>query len=180
MEITGSGGSSYAQVTEKLKAKAQDKGRQLSGQRMPTVLAIASDHAFASLLMSNLAAEYLMTSAPQIKVPFGGGGQSYITHDFKHSAFRRNTGLVSASGAPIIKPTLQSISAILLVAIYKWELRFVGLLHPDAANPFDPACLPMIPFVKLIGLYTHTESLTEWVQADQWHGEAIFPHRQIR
>jgi hypothetical protein len=103
MEITGSGGSSYAQITEKLKAKAQDKGRQLSGQGMPTVLAIASDHAFASLLMSNLAAEYLMTSAPQIKVPFGGGGQSYITYDFKHSAFRRNTGLVSASGAPIIK-----------------------------------------------------------------------------
>jgi hypothetical protein len=72
-DITAAGGGAFALITEKLKAKAQSKAKQLSGQSLPTVLAIASDHAFASLLMDSLAAEYLMTSAPQINVPIGGG-----------------------------------------------------------------------------------------------------------
>jgi hypothetical protein len=60
-EITGPGGGPFALITEKLKAKAQSKAAQLAGHDMPTVLAIASDHAFASILMDTLAAEYLMT-----------------------------------------------------------------------------------------------------------------------
>ena len=60
VEITGSGGRAFALITEKLKAKAQTKAAQLANHGMPTVLAITSDHAFASILMDNLAADYLM------------------------------------------------------------------------------------------------------------------------
>lgn len=178
-EITGPGTSAFALITEKLKAKAQSKAAQLAGHGMPTVLAITSDHAFASSLMDKLAAEYLMTSAPQINVPIGGG-PSYMSTNLKDSVFQRSTGLLDASEVPIIKPALQSIGAILLVALDHREMRIVGLLHPKAANPFDPQWLPMIPFVKFAGLFSHTNIATEWVQADKWHREASIPHWHIR
>jgi hypothetical protein len=115
-----------------VKAKAQSKALQLAGHGVPTVLVIASDHAFAGLLMDDLAAEYLTTSAPQLNVPIGDRTSSYITHDFKNSVFQRNTGLVWASGAPIVKPALRSISAILLIAVDHREMRIVGLLQLSA------------------------------------------------
>jgi hypothetical protein len=178
-EITGPGGRAFALITEKLKAKAKSKASQLAGHGVPTVLAITSDHAFAGLLMDQLAAEYLMTSAPQTHVPIGGG-PSYITHDFKDAVFRRNTGLVWASGAPIVKPALRSIGAILLIAVGDREMRIVGLLHPDAANLFNPKWLPMIPFVKFTGLVTFASDGTEWLEAIEGHRKATFPHRHIR
>jgi hypothetical protein len=178
-EIIGSGGSSFALITEKLKAKAQSKASQLAERGIPTTLAITSDHAFARLLLDKLAAEYLTTSTPHFRVPIGGG-PSYTTHDFKDSVFHRNTGLVWPSGAPIVKPALRSIGAILLIAIDQCEMRIVGLLHPDAANPFHPEWLPMIPFVRFTGLVTFASELTEWVQAAEDHREAAFPHRHLR
>jgi hypothetical protein len=178
-EITGPGGSAFALITEKLKAKAQSKAAQLAGHGMPTVLAITSDHAFASTLMDKLAAEYLMTSAPQINVPIGGG-PSHMSTNLKDPVFQRYTGLLDASEVPIIKPALQSIGAILLIALHHHEMRIVGLLNQKAANPFNPQSLPMIPFVKFAGLFSHTNIATEWIQADKWHREASFPHWHIR
>lgn len=178
-EITGAGGGAFALITEKLKAKVQGKAKQLSGQGMPTVLAITSDHAFASILMDTLAAEYLMTSAPQINVPIGGG-REFMSTDLKHSVFQRPTGLLDATGTPIIKPALRSVSAILLMAVDHRESRIVGLLHPDAANPFNPQWLPMVPFVKFAGVFSRTNIDTEWIQTEESHRVAGFPHRCVR
>ena len=178
-EITNSGGQAFALITEKLKAKAKSKASQLGGRGVPTVLAITSDHAFASLLMDHLAAEYLMTSAPQINVPLGGGTH-YMSTNLKNSVFQRATGLLDPTGAPIIKPALRSIGAILLIAVYDREMRIVGLLHPDAANPFNPQWLPMIPFVKFAGVFSPTNIATEWIQSDEWRRVATFPHRHIQ
>jgi hypothetical protein len=178
-DITGSGGGAFALITEKLKAKAQSKATQLSGHGMPTVLAITSDHAFASILLDKLAAEYLMTSAPQVNVPIGGGPH-YMSTNLKSSVFQRATGVLDASGAPIIKPALRSIGAVLLIAVDHREMRIVGLLHPDPASPFNPEWLPPIPFVKFAGVFQHTNIATEWIQGDEWHRVASFPHRHIR
>jgi hypothetical protein len=146
---------------------------------MPTVLAISSDHAFASILMDKLATEYLMTSAPQINVPIGGGLE-FMSTNLKDSVFQRPTGLLDASGAPIIKSSLRSIGAVLLMAVDHRELRIVGLLHPDAANSFNPQWLPMVPFVKFAGAFSHTKIATEWIQVDDWYRVASFPHRCVR
>jgi hypothetical protein len=132
------------------KAKAQSKASQLAGHGLPTVLAITSDHALASTLLDRLPAEYLITSAPQINVPLSGG-PTYMSTDLQHSVFQRATGVLDASGAPIIMTALRSIGAILLIASDYREMRIVGLLHPDAENPFNPQWLPMIPFVKFAG-----------------------------
>lgn len=177
-KITGRGGGAYALITDKLKAKAQSKASQLAGHGLPTVLAITSDHAFASILLDGLAAEYLMTSAPQINVPLNGG-QRYMSTDLRHSVFQRATGLLDTSGAPIIKPSLRSIGAVLLIAVDHRQMRVVGLLHPDPAKPFNPRWLP-IPFVKFAGAFSHTNVATEWIQSDESGKVATFPHLHIR
>jgi hypothetical protein len=178
-EITGPGGGAFALITEKLKAKAQGKARQLSGHGLPTVLAICSDHAFASILMDKLPAEYMLTSAPQINVPIGGG-REYMTTSLKDSVFHRPTGLLDASGAPIIKSSLRSISAILLLAVDHRDLRIVGVLHPDPVKSFNPQFLPTVPFVKFAGGFSHNNITPEWIQADELHQVANFPHRCVR
>lgn len=178
-EITGAGGKAFALITEKLKAKAQGKAKQLSGQGTPTVLAITSDHAFASILMDEGVAEYLMTSAPQINVPIDGG-QEYMSTDLKHSAFLRFTGLLNAVDAPIIEFSLRSISAILLIAVGHRESQIVGLLHPDPVHFFDPQWLPTVPFVRFAEVFSHTNVAIEWIQTKGLHRVASFPHKCVR
>jgi hypothetical protein len=177
--ITGSGGRAFGLITDKLKAKAQQKASQLAGHSVPAILAVTSDHAFASILLDQLAAEYLMTSAPQINVPVGGG-PTHMTTDLRHSVFQRATGILNASGLPIIKPALRSVAAILLIATDHREMRVVGLLHPDAANPFNPQWLPKVPFVRFSGLFSPTNIDTEWIQTDEGHKVASFQHRRIQ
>jgi hypothetical protein len=112
-----------------------------------------------------------MTSAPQINVPLGGG-PTRMTTDLRDSVFQRDTRIVDASA-------LRSIGAILLIATDHREMRVVGLLHPDAANPFNPQWLPKVPFVKF-AVFSHTNIATEWIQSDERHRVSIFPHRHIR
>ncbi len=103
-----------------------------------------------------------------------------MSTDLRHSVFQRATGLLDASGAPIIKPAIRSIGAILLIATHYREIGIVGLLHPDAANPFNPQRLPMIPFVKFAGLFSHANIATDWIQSGEGRSAATFPHRHIQ
>lgn len=178
-QVAGAGGGAYALITDKLKATAQSKARQLSGHGIPTMLAIVSDFGFADLLLDRLAAQYLMTSAPKINVPIGGG-TTWMSTDLRHSVFKRPSDILDASGKPIIHPALQSIGAILLVATDHREMRVVGLLNPDAVHPFDPAWLPKVPFVRFAELFSHANIATEWVQSTEGERVATFPHRHIR
>lgn len=120
-----------------------------------------------------------MTSAPQMNIPLGGGPTRMST-GLRHSVFQRATGLLDASGTPVIKTSLRSIGAILLIAADYREMRIVGLLHPDAANPFNPQWLPRIPFVRFTGMFSHTNIATEWIQSDEPQRVATFPHRHLR
>jgi hypothetical protein len=66
----------------------------------------------------------------------GEGSPTYL--------FQRRSIPSSASGEA-------SIGFLLLIAADYREMRIVGLLHPDAANPFNPQWLPMIPFREVRG-----------------------------
>jgi hypothetical protein len=44
--------------------------------------------------------------------------------------FQSVTGILDVSGVLIIKPSLGSIAAVLLIASDRREIRVIGLLHP--------------------------------------------------
>jgi hypothetical protein len=177
--ITRHGGGAFGLITDRLLSEAKNKAPQLGLHHLPGVLAITSDHAFASILLDGLAAEYLMTSAPQFNAPLDGR-PTFTSTDLRHSVFYKPLRVVDTNGAPIIEPCRQSIAAILLMAIDAREVQVVGLLHPEAIYPFAPGWLPKVPFVKFRGQVSPTNIDTEWIQADASDRVATFPHRHIQ
>ena len=177
LSVTGEGGGAFGLITDKLLSEAKNKAPQLGGHSLPAVLAIASDYDFAGILLDRFAAEYLMTSAPRINVPLKGG-PSYTTTDLRHAVFCR-PGLLNVSGEQMISPCRQSISAIFLVTIYSRDVKIVGLLHPEAARPFNPRWFPKIPYVRFKHWpLTANNIATEWIH-DTEFGDATFEHKRI-
>ena len=103
-----------------------------------------------------------------------------MSTDLKHSVFYRPSGLVDASNVPTINPCRQSISTILLLTIRRDGANAVGLLHPEAAYPFNPAWFPKVPYVTFKNPATATNIATEWIPGDPDEREVPFRHRRIR
>jgi hypothetical protein len=122
-----------------------------------------------------------MTSAPQTNVPLNGD-PSYETTDLHDAVFCRRDRLLNASGEVVISPCRQSIAAIFLITIYPREVNVVGLLHPEAACPFDPHWFPKVPYLRFTRwpLTGGSIAATEWILGDTEHGEATFKHGRIR
>jgi hypothetical protein len=116
-------------ITPQLAGKAKRKAPQLAtGQAdVPRVLAICLSHPGASALLSTLAAEWFMVSDPTIQVPLWQEGAELgtarLATDLKRSVFfgPRDGVIVSMR---------ESISAILLVALWDGQLDILGMLHP--------------------------------------------------
>lgn len=179
LKMRGAGGGAYGLITEKLLAVAKNKTAQLADHALPRVLAITSDYDFAGLLLDQLAAEYLMTSAPSINVPLNGK-PSYRSVDLRHAVFCRLSELVTAFEDPMIFPCRESISAILLITIHPRESRVVGLLHPVPTYPFNPNWFSSVPYLKFKQWPLGKKIETEWILG---HGElraATFEHRKIQ
>lgn len=153
---------SFSQVTLKLWSKAKGKAPQLAGYVVPRVLAICLAHVGASALLGRLAAQWLMISEPKIEVPLASTGEPRPTRnvtDLKNAAFFK-----LQDGA--IVPLRQSISAILLIAIWENQLEVVGMLHPEPAVPFDYHNLDDVPFLRVQWPIVTDEIRTEWVVAN--------------
>jgi len=148
---------------------------------MAGVLAIASSHDFAGLLMDRGAAQYLMTSAPHFSVPLGSPGKGgHWETDLRDSVFCQPAALLDASGNQRFVTRYRSIAAILLVTIGVRETEVVGLLHPDAAHPFNPQLFPAVPYVRFAQWpLTSSNISTEWILGDTLRGGATFEHRRI-
>ncbi len=84
-----------------------------------------------SALLGALAAEWLMTSQPKLSVPVG----SPLTAVREVTDLSKSAFLASRDGRVIA--VRQSISAVLLMAIWEHELHVVGMLHPEPAVVFD-------------------------------------------
>jgi hypothetical protein len=180
LELNGPGGQAFRLITEKLCSAAQSKAAQLGGRGMPGVLAITSSYDFAGLLMDRGAAEYLMTSAPHITVPLGSTGKSgNLETDLRNAVFCQ-PGILDASGNQMFVTRYRSIAAILLVTIGVRETEIVGLLHPDAAHPFNPQLFPAVPYVRFAQWPLISSNIsTEWILGNAGQGGAIFGHKRI-
>jgi hypothetical protein len=149
----------FAMITPNLWSKAKAKASQLGGHEVARVLAICLTHMGSGALLGTLAAEWLMTSQPKLSVPVGAPVTAVreVT-DLGKSAF-----LAIRDGS--ITPVRQSISAVLLIAIWEHELHVVGMLHPDPAVPFDYRNLRELPFLRLDWPVKDGVLTTEWVVA---------------
>jgi len=182
LNVSGNGGQAFGLITAKLCSAAQSKASQVGGRGIPGILAIASSHAFAGLLMDRGAAEYLMTSAPHISVPIGSTRKAGEWRtDLRNAVFCQPATLLDASGNQVFVTRYRSIAAILLVTIGVRETDVVGLLHPDAAHPFNPQLFHAVPYVRFAQWpLTSTNISTEWILGgDTQRGAATFEHRCI-
>jgi len=180
LQLNGPGGQAVRLITDKLCSAAQSKAAQLGGRGMPGVLAITSAYDYAGLLMDRGPAEYLMTSAPHFRIPLGSTGRSgQWATDLRDAVFCQ-AGILDAYGDQRFNTRYRSIAAILLVTIGVRETEVVGLLHPDAAHPFDPQLFPAVPYVRFAQWpLTSTNISTEWILGNGQQGSATFGHRRI-
>ena len=109
----------FSQITPHLWSKSKGKAPQLAGHDSARLLAICLSHVGAAALLGTLAAEWFMTSQPKIAVPIALDGRlkdSWLVTDLKKAAF------MAVRDGQIV-PVRQSISAILLVAIWEDQLN---------------------------------------------------------
>lgn len=149
---------SFSNITEFLRRKISGKTMQMSGQKLPRILAVGSFHTWSSTLLGEFSAETLLTSEQKITVKINTN-ESFLSTDLGDSIFFRKFKNNS------IEPARQSISAILFAACYKYSCHLVGILHPEPAEKLDPAFLPEIPFVRVKEWPLVTSKLDiEWIQ----------------
>jgi len=155
-------GGSFSLLTKSICNKVKDKTTQLGGHAMPRVLAVASIHAGIGALFNTGAAEYMLTSEPRIVVGIGSPGPGRQCTDLRSSVFLR----IGSDGRTVL-PCRQTISAILLIAVYDKKSEVYGILHPQPAQPLQIGFFPGVPFVRLTK-WPVTDGLisTEWVVAD--------------
>jgi hypothetical protein len=82
-----------------------------------------------------------MTSAPQMNVPLGGD-PTYMITNLRNSVFQRATGLLDASGAPIIKSSLRSThQSRQRVDQLKYEARQARDIASKCMSAHQESCL---------------------------------------
>jgi hypothetical protein len=147
----------FGMITTNLWRKAKAKAPQLGGHEVARVLAICLTHPAAGALVGTLAAQWLMTSQPKLSVTVGDPvGAIRETTDLRESAFL-------AVRDDRIVPVRQSISAVLLVAIWDDSVNVVGLLHPEPTVPFDYGTFRDLPFRRLDWPVKDGVLKSEWV-----------------
>ena len=174
-KLTGSGGGAFGLITPALSAAIGKKAPQLSAYPYPRILAITLEYDFAGLLINRLAAEHLFVSDPMVRHQLGALGRGELVTDLRRSAFLRP----NTAGKGIVSYR-RSISAVLLVAISGAQSDVVGILHPDPAEPFNPALFPHLPYLSLKN-WPITDGMIEigWLGGDEDRELATFYHKRI-
>jgi hypothetical protein len=131
-------GQSFGLLTAQLDEKVTRKLSQFKGLALPSLIAIASRHFGAPLVLDALAAEYALSS-----LPYWRGASEKMFVDFKSSLFLRDHH-------GILSPKNLSISAIILLISVCADRSFVcGALHPAPKYRLDSKLLWEIPFAYL-------------------------------
>jgi hypothetical protein len=139
----GISGGAVGMVTTNICNKAKDKDRQVTDCTMPVVLAIVSSHFGATVVMDRMAAELAFVPEPYFRVPIGGLADPANYTDLNNSVF------IKPGPDGTIIPCRQSLSAILLIAVYGRHSEVFGILHPEPAYPLNIRLFPDVPFVRL-------------------------------
>jgi hypothetical protein len=131
-------GGPIALLTPQIAEKADEKRSQFEKLSMPGVLAIASSHFGAPIVLDAVAAQYALVSTP-----FWTGSEARMTLDFASSLFLR----MENDGSVVSKN--RNLSAVLLVSVAADRSYVSGALNPAAACPLRSSLLWMINFAYL-------------------------------
>jgi hypothetical protein len=154
-------GGAFGLVTMNIRNKAAAKAPQLSGYQMPRVLAIASAHAGVAALFNNSTATWALASEPHWRQEIG----STEAEPNQYTDLEKSVFIKPGPDGSIVA-CRQSISAILLVAVYGDKSDVWGVLHPEPAFPLNIAFLPDLPFVRIAPWPVVDGRIsTEWVVA---------------
>lgn len=171
----------FGMITPNLWSRVRAKAPQLADHNVPRVLAICLAHVGAAALLGTLGAQWLMVSEPKLQVPIALEGKpapSRSVTDLRNAAFFR-----LQAGA--IVPARQSISAILLIAVWHDQLEAVGLLHPQPAVVFDYRTFGDVPFLRVEWPIQEATIRTEWVvghpSPSRWyHSKVVMTDAELR
>lgn len=167
-------GGAFGLVTQNIYNKAKDKATQLGGYPMPRILAIASAHQGVAVLFNSATAKYALVSDPYWKQEIGCNK----IDDTQYTALETSVFIKPGPDGTIV-PCRQSISAILLIAVYGDKSQVWGILHPQPAYPLNINFLPNLPFVRISPWpVADGKIMTEWVIASPEGFET--PHFPIR
>jgi hypothetical protein len=172
-EIVDGGGGAFDLITSAILAKAKKKIPQLKDHPMPRVLALVSSHAQVGALINTYAAQEVLVSRIQWRHEIGSNEVDRNEYtDLSMSVFMKP----GANGT--ILPARQSISAILLIGVHGRDSVVYGILHPEAAYPFNQGFLPEVPFIRIAKWpIVDGKIWTEWVIANP-SGKTV-PHWKI-
>ena len=171
---------SFGMITHMLRTKVSSKAAQLSGNNIPRILIITSEHIGADFLLGPRGAEILLTSDNKIKVPIGKPIRKVVlTTDLKDSVFFRfkNGSLESCR---------KSISVILLLSIFTDKSLICGILHPDPQYVFPIKLLPSVPFLRLKKWPPENNKIEiEWVintpkEEEFYHRKITFKNEELK
>ena len=167
-------GGAYGLVTQNIVNKAKAKTPQLGNYLMPRVLAIVSSHVAVPALFNEATAKWALVSDPYWKHEIG----SDVTDTAEYTNLEKSV-FIRPGPDGRIEPCRQSISAILLVAVYGDKSKVLGILHPEPAYPLNVEFLPKIPFVRISRWpIIDGKIFTEWVVGSP--SGQNFPHVFVR
>ena len=171
---------SFGMITYKLRGKVSSKAAQLSGNNIPRILIITSEHIGADFLLGPRAAEILLTSDIKIEVPIGKPiNKVGLSTDLKDSVFFR-----FKDGS--LESCRRSISVILLISIFDDKSLIVGILHPDPQYIFPIMLLPSVPFLRMKKWPPENNNIEiEWVinkpkVEEFYHREIAFKDEELK
>jgi hypothetical protein len=144
-------GGAYGLITKELKGVIETKLRQVDKYPLPRVVAVASDHRGADLLLGAEAARCLLISdwGWTTIITTTGNSTTVLAEtrstDLMKSTFLQPDQLIETE----IELIFDKISAALLVPISHYSISPVGVIHPQAKYPFDSNDLPLAPWIYL-------------------------------
>lgn len=139
------------------------KASQCADQDGPVLLGVGTFHQSASFFgMGDSEVSDLLTGHTYYSVPFTRRGAAGIPQPRMVTELR-SAACLRPDGAKVGTARC-SISGILLGGFGLHVAQVRGVLHPEAARPFDRRLLPSVRFCRLVEGYRDGKFATEWLE----------------
>jgi hypothetical protein len=171
IEFTPNQGMAYFEpLTRTVLNKIRGKARQASLGEGPSIVLVSTLHyqVSASCFRPRYV-EYLLTSRPKITGNWDSRlgevvGDLYQATDLRQSIMVKPETLQAAR---------RSVSAVICAGLGIAKPHLYGVLHPDAARPFNPRLLPRIPFARFREWPLRDHADVDWIlDKEPWQPES--------